>query len=81
MKIVSVGFSGRHGRFALAQYNPDGTLDTAFGGDGKVTTDFTPFDDGASAVAIQANGDIVAAGDSGIGSLTTRMALARYLAS
>ncbi|MGH2668561.1 MAG: delta-60 repeat domain-containing protein, partial [bacterium] len=26
--------------FALARYNPDGTLDTSFGGDGKVTTDF-----------------------------------------
>ena len=26
--------------FALARYNADGSLDTSFDGDGKVTTDF-----------------------------------------
>ena len=26
--------------FALARYNADGSLDTTFGGDGRVTTDF-----------------------------------------
>ena len=32
------------GDFALARYNPDGSLDTSFSGDGKQTTDFGGFD-------------------------------------
>jgi hypothetical protein len=43
-KIVTAGeafVSGIGVFFALAQYNPDGSLDPTFGGDGKVTTDFT----------------------------------------
>jgi uncharacterized delta-60 repeat protein len=47
---------------ALARYKADGSLDTIFSGDGKVTTDFAGMDDNAWAVAIQANGMIVAAG-------------------
>ena len=39
-KIVAVGPSGTDGDFALARYNPNGTLDTSFSGDGKQTTDF-----------------------------------------
>ena len=34
--------------FALARYNPNGTLDTSFSGDGKQTTDFGGFNDGAA---------------------------------
>ena len=53
--------------FAVARYNPDGTLDPGFGGDGVVTTDFGGGDlpDGAQAVAIQADGQIVVAGFTG----------------
>ena len=46
-KIVAVGNSqhpprmnGGFSDFALARYNPDGSLDTSFDGDGKVVTDF-----------------------------------------
>ena len=40
-KIVAVGDrSGTGGDFALARYNPNGSLDTSFSGDGKQTTDF-----------------------------------------
>jgi uncharacterized delta-60 repeat protein len=61
-------------RFALARYNPDGTLDSTFSGDGKLNTHFTKGQDAAAnAVAIQADGNIVAAGFSG-----PRFALARY---
>ena len=49
------------GDFAVARYNPDGTLDTSFAGDGKLTTDFGGYDE-ANGVAIQADGKIVAAG-------------------
>src|SRR6266542_4476130 len=79
-KIVAAGgtFSAfYHDKFALARYNADGTLDTSFGGDGKVTTHFAAgSEDGAHAVAIQANGKIVAAGNSHLSN--ERFALARY---
>ncbi len=44
-----------------------GGLDTSFGGDGKVVTNLTRRDDGASALAIQADGKIVLAGWAGYG--------------
>ena len=41
-RIVAVGDAdlGDHGAFALARYNPNGSLDPSFSGDGKQTTDF-----------------------------------------
>jgi uncharacterized delta-60 repeat protein len=48
-------------KFAVTRYNPDGTLDDTFGGDGRVTTDF-PTHSSAFGVAIQTDGKIVAAG-------------------
>jgi uncharacterized delta-60 repeat protein len=77
-KIVVAGGSGNGGAnptFALARYNSDGTLDTTLDGDGRVTTDFTDGFDAASAVAIQGDGKIVAAGQSGDGA---EFAVARY---
>jgi uncharacterized delta-60 repeat protein len=59
--------------FALVRYLPDGTLDSTFSGDGRLTTDFGA-SSGASAVALQRDGKIVAAG----GAAST-FALARYL--
>jgi uncharacterized delta-60 repeat protein/uncharacterized repeat protein (TIGR01451 family) len=68
--------------FALARYNPDGSLDSTFGTGGIVTTDFFGFTDGASAVAIQADGKIVAAGQASIAPSNPEVycdfALARY---
>jgi uncharacterized delta-60 repeat protein len=80
-KIVAAGrASVDGGRFALARYNTDGTLDTSFSGNGKVTTDFTPNDDAPGDVAIQANGRIVAVGRAGARGVQAngRFALARY---
>jgi uncharacterized delta-60 repeat protein len=48
--------------FALARYNPDGSLDTSFGIGGKVNTDFFGLGDEALAVAIQPDRKIIAAG-------------------
>jgi uncharacterized delta-60 repeat protein len=48
--------------FALARYHANGSLDTSFGGDGKVTTGLLSSEDVAAAVAIQPDGRIVAAG-------------------
>lgn len=68
-KIVAAGgvailSSSTGDDFGLARYNPDGTLDTSFDGDGKVVTAFAGggFIDWAQAVAVQSDGKIVAAG-------------------
>src|SRR6185295_8516316 len=74
-KIVAVGQIG--GDFALARYNPNGSLDTSFSGDGKQRTDFGG-SDGANGVAVKSNGKIVAGGGGGVG---IDFALARYNAS
>jgi len=62
--------------FALARYNGDGNLDSAFGSGGKVTTDFTGGNDRAFAAALQSDGKIVAFGNT-VGTIT-QGALARY---
>jgi uncharacterized delta-60 repeat protein len=61
-KIVVVGSNGSD--FAVARFNPNGTLDTTFGlaTTGIVTKDFGSTAEGAVAVAIQADGRIVVAG-------------------
>ena len=59
----SVLAAGRAGDdFALARFNADGTLDSRFAGDGKLTTNFRAGDFTATSVAIQRDGMIVAAG-------------------
>ncbi len=62
-KIIAAGYaSGTSVDFALARYNADGSLDTTFDGDGKLTTDFAGNADYAYAIELQADGKIVAAG-------------------
>ncbi len=52
--------------FALAMYQSDGTLDTAFGSSGIVTTDISGASaDSGNAVAVQDDGKIVVAGATG----------------
>lgn len=64
--------------FALARYNPNGSLDPSFGGDGKVTTDFAGRNDLCFGIDVQDNGRIVAVGRTFNG--TDRdFAVARYL--
>src|SRR5262249_27696796 len=74
-RIVAAGSSNNINKydFALARYNPDGTLDTSFNGSGKLTTAIGTADDSALTVAIQSDGRIVAAGSS-----DDNFALARY---
>ena len=43
-------------------YEPDGSLDPTFGGDGMVFTDLTPKADVPFGLAIQGDGKIVVAG-------------------
>ena len=69
-----------HSDFALARYHPNGTLDTTFGVDGLVITNFGG-GSAAFAVALQLDGKIVAAGPTSDPSIDFRagnFALARY---
>jgi hypothetical protein len=84
-RIVVGGFSSDNFLdivdFSLARYNTDGSLDSSFDGDGRVTTDFAGFRDEARALALQADGKIVAAGfadDFNDSSTISAFALARY---
>jgi uncharacterized delta-60 repeat protein len=81
-KIVAAGTSLQSATevdFAVARYNADGSLDTSFRGDGRLTTDFgTAGDDFANSVAIQADGKIVVAGESSPSGIWNDFALARY---
>jgi uncharacterized delta-60 repeat protein len=76
-RIVVAGAAD--GDFALARYTSNGKPDPSFGGDGTVTTDFGGGDDGASEVAIDPQGRIVAAGAGQPGTGGADFALACYL--
>lgn len=85
-KIIAVGFFttlvngvGTNIDFAVVRYNPNGTLDTSFDGDGRVTTNFNSGRNIAYAVAVQADGKIIVVGDSRQLSITTlQTVIARY---
>jgi uncharacterized delta-60 repeat protein/uncharacterized repeat protein (TIGR01451 family) len=65
-KIILLGFATNNGEdFALARYNANGSVDSAFGNSGLVLTDFggAPFQhDRAFAAALQPDGKIVVSG-------------------
>jgi uncharacterized delta-60 repeat protein len=73
-KVVAAGSASRSqqngagsgSEFALARYNADGSLDTSFSGDGKVTTDIAGGQDHAYGVAVQADGKIIAVGSANL---------------
>lgn len=79
-KIVVAGATDPVGAvtsdFAVARYNANGSLDTTFDGDGRVTTDFGGGADSATAVVIQADNKIVVAGRGLVG--TVDAVVARY---
>ena len=69
-KIVVAGYSwtGSNRDFAVVRYNANGSLDTGFHADGKVTTAVGSGDDEAHALALDGDGNIVVAGNSHNGS-------------
>jgi len=82
-KIVAAGASEDSFTFTVVRYNANGTLDTGFGGDGAVTTDFGGgLASVAADVVVQPDGKIVAAGSTfteQVGGLAGGdFALARY---
>ena len=79
-KIIAAGTivnSSSIADFAVARYNPNGTLDTTFGSGGKVTTDFGGVSANAYSIAIQRDGKVVVAGVANIDG-GEDFALARY---
>lgn len=82
-KIVLVGsietlpFPATKKEFALMRLLANGTVDGSFGNAGRVQTAFTDRGDEALAVALQADGKIVAAGFSS-GQTNSNFAVARY---
>ncbi len=78
-KIIAAGYADLGGQvvFALLRLNANGSLDTTFDTDGKVTTNFGSFYDGAYSVALQTDGKIIASGYSSNGSQDF-FATARY---
>jgi uncharacterized delta-60 repeat protein len=59
-KIVAAGTMSDN--FALARYNPDGSLDTDFAVNGRINIDFFGQDDSAYTLALQPDGKILVAG-------------------
>lgn len=64
--------------FAMARYTADGHLDTSFGEEGKVRTDFGYSRVEANAIAIQPDGKIVLAGSASVVDSGNFFAIARY---
>jgi uncharacterized delta-60 repeat protein len=63
--------------FALARYDPDGSLDASFSGDGKQTADLGS-NDIANGIALQSDGKIVVAGSQEPDVLNSKFAIARF---
>jgi uncharacterized delta-60 repeat protein len=87
-KIVAAGSTvvSENSAIALARYNLNGSLDTSFGNGGTVTTAFKKSAATARAVAIQADGKILAAGGVDVlvkspNHFALAFALARYTTS
>lgn len=77
-KIVVAGYAhiGSTDDFAVVRYNSNGSLDTGFDSDGKVTTDFSSGNDWGYSLALQLDGKIIVAG---YGYLTgNKIAVVRY---
>ena len=78
-KIIAAGYADLGGQvvFALIRLNSNGTLDTTFDSDGKVSTPIGSFYDEATSVALQSDGKIITAGYALIGGVYI-FATARY---
>src|SRR5262245_19936475 len=83
-KIVAVGWRNDPVRafdYAVARYNPNGSLDTTFSGDGKLLTNFGALEY-AEDVAIQSDGKIIVGGmrcfDGVFPDIQCDVAVARY---
>ncbi len=62
--VAGIALDSINYEFAVVRYDLTGTIDSSFGNYGKVTTDILGYGDFAYSVALQSNGQIVAAGRS-----------------
>ena len=80
-KILAAGYTEEsigNGKCALLRYNPDGSLDSAFGNNGLVTTSIEgTSNDHAWEIALQSDGKIVLVGSSSLNN-SSRIAVAQY---
>jgi uncharacterized delta-60 repeat protein len=81
-KIVAAGFinAGYSTDFAVARYNPNGSLDTSFGQGGIAQTDFFHGVDGGTEMVLLPDGKIVVAGSVYNSAGAGDFALVRYMA-
>lgn len=82
--VTQTSVSGNDSGFGLMRFNSSGTIDGTFGSHGGVVSSFPGFfEASAFPLAIQTNGDIVAAGSASSGGTqpTGPFALARYLSA
>jgi uncharacterized delta-60 repeat protein len=80
-KIIVGGLaavSGSRASFELIRYKSNGSLDTSFSGNGKLTTNFTARDDSVQGIVVRSDLDIVAGGIAGSGGSNANFALAYY---
>ncbi len=83
-KILAAGYmdNGQDGTFAVARYNPNGTLDTTFGSGGIATSNPSGSQDRAFSIALQpGDGKIILAGGAAEGNYYSEIALTRFTAS
>jgi uncharacterized delta-60 repeat protein len=80
-KILGVGSSRFYleGDILLVRYNPNGSLDTSFDGDGKVITSLGSGVDSAFSAVLQSDGKIIVGGESFITPFNSAFAVVRYL--
>lgn len=81
-KIVAAGITNtgpNPQNFALARFNIDGSLDTSFGIEGKVITDFNNTSEQANGLLVQVDGKLVVVGRTdNISNFGTSLAIVRY---
>ncbi|HSI96502.1 MAG: hypothetical protein ACAH09_13185 [Methylophilaceae bacterium] len=81
-KILVGGFTGLFNAgendFAVVRYNSDGSLDTTFGNDGKVVTEFGALGGSGAGIAVQADGKILMTGYADVFFSGEDFGLARY---
>ena len=75
-KVLVAGFREGDRLFALSRLQPNGTLDTTFGSDGKTVVDFGGGNDVPNEILVQPDGGILLAGSTNAGG-NTNFALVR----
>ncbi|MGH9285086.1 MAG: delta-60 repeat domain-containing protein, partial [Acidimicrobiales bacterium] len=73
--------TGSQADFVLVGYTASGALDPGFGGAGAVATDFSGDEDSLTALALQPDGRVVAAGYALLAGVGDAIAVARYSAA